>query len=276
MFGGSVFAAMQGVVFPAFSVIFGELFNLFYSNTPDEIRSGSQVIAGVFVGLAVYNLVTGYMSNMLWGLVGEQVGSHYRRRFFEGLLRQEVGYYDHERLGSVTTILNTNIDNLRSGTGIKVAMWMMFASQGLVGIIIAFIYGWQLTLVLLAISPLMALGGVLQMRILAASTEKQTEAFKKATNLAVECIAAIGTVVSFGWEGEARKRYFEHLDETRKPRVTSVHMAGLAWGASFFFMFAVYSLGFWYGAQLIANGKDHYIVLQFSAGFHELTPFHSV
>jgi hypothetical protein len=44
------------------------------------------------------------------------------------------------------------------------------------------------------------------------------------------------------------------IDETRKPRTTGVHLAALAWGASFFFIFAVYSLGFWYGAQLVAAG----------------------
>lgn len=91
---GSIMAAAQGVVFPGFSIVFGELFNIFFSQTADEIRNSSQIIAGVFVALAVYNLATGYLGQMFWGLVGEAVGEYYRKEFFESVLRQEVGYYD--------------------------------------------------------------------------------------------------------------------------------------------------------------------------------------
>lgn len=95
-----------------------------------------------------------------------------------------------------------------------------------------------MTLVLIAISPLMAAGSVLQMRMLTSSSQKQNEAFQAATNLAVECLTAFSTVVSFGWESEARKKYFSFINDTRKPRATGVHLAALAWGASFFFIFA--------------------------------------
>lgn len=214
-----------------FSIVFGELFNIFYTSTPAQIRTDSAYIAAgalaatalwlflthtlaAFVGLAVYNLATGYLGQMLWGVVGEQVGLHFRQNFFTALLRQEVGYYDSEQTGKMTTILSTNIDNLRSGTGVKVSMWVMFATQALVGVIIAFVYSWKLTLVLcvgegrsggvlslsprasIAISPLMALGGVLQMRLLANSTQSQNAAFSDATNLAVQCLNAISTVAS--------------------------------------------------------------------------------
>lgn len=83
-------AAAQGVVFPGFAIVFGELFNIFFTSNADQIRSDSQIIAGVFVALAVYNLVTGYLGQMLWGMVGEEVGAYYRKEFFDSVLRQEV------------------------------------------------------------------------------------------------------------------------------------------------------------------------------------------
>jgi hypothetical protein len=65
-------------VFPLFSIVFGELFNIFFTSPPDKIRSDSAVIAAIFVGLAMYNLVFGYLGQMLWGLVGEEVGIYFR------------------------------------------------------------------------------------------------------------------------------------------------------------------------------------------------------
>ncbi len=89
---GAIFSAAQGVVFPVFSIVFGQLFNIFYSNAPSDIREKAGYIAAGFVGIAVYNLITGYLGQMFWGLVGEEVGVYFRREFFLALLRQEVGY----------------------------------------------------------------------------------------------------------------------------------------------------------------------------------------
>lgn len=164
---GVLCAAAQGCVFPAFAVVFGQLFNIFVQQTADEIRHSAQIIAAAFVGIAVYNLLFGYLSQLFWGLVGDAVSNHYRLAFFESLLRQEVGYFTSHTTGALTTMLNLNIEHLRNGTGTQVAMWCMFLSQAIVGIIIALVYSWKLTLVLIAISPLMGLGSVLQMKILA-------------------------------------------------------------------------------------------------------------
>jgi hypothetical protein len=34
------------------SIVFGQLFNIFYTNTPDDIRTNAGIIAAVFVGIA--------------------------------------------------------------------------------------------------------------------------------------------------------------------------------------------------------------------------------
>lgn len=68
-------------------------------------------------------------------------------------------------------MLNTNIEHMRQGTGSKVGYWFVFASQALCGVIVAFVYSWKLTLVLIAISPLMGIGSVLQMKILARGSQ---------------------------------------------------------------------------------------------------------
>jgi ABC-type bacteriocin/lantibiotic exporter with double-glycine peptidase domain len=125
-------------------------------------------------------------------------------------------------------------------------MWVMYLTQAVVGIIIAFVYSWKLTLVLIAISPLMGIGSVLQMKVLAAGTQSQAGPFQRATDLAIEVINGFSTVASFNWENSADEKYNRFIDETRKPRAKAVHLGALFWGLSFFFMFAVYALGFWY------------------------------
>lgn len=74
------------------------------------------------MGIAIYNLITGYVSNALWGLVGEEVSRIYREKFFFSLLRQEVAYFDSATTGSLTSMLNTNVEHLRSG--LVSALWV--------------------------------------------------------------------------------------------------------------------------------------------------------
>ena len=126
MIFGSISAIAQGVVFPAFAIVFGQLFNIFFTQTPDEIRQSSGVIAAVFVGIALYNLLFGYLSQMLWGLCGDEVGRLYRERFFLSVLRQEVAFFDGQTTGALTTMLNTNVEHLRAGTGTSacVVFWL--------------------------------------------------------------------------------------------------------------------------------------------------------
>ena len=87
----SIAAIGLGAVMPAFAFIFGELFNIFVTQTNDEIRSSSAIVAAIFVGIAVFNFVFSYVSNLCWvsrsisktvnkhsflekGAVGEQLG----------------------------------------------------------------------------------------------------------------------------------------------------------------------------------------------------------
>ena len=56
---------------------------------------------------------------------------------------------------------------------------MNFANIG-TGLIIAFIYGWQLTLLIIAFLPLLIIGGFLQIRILAGVAGSNKTALEEA------------------------------------------------------------------------------------------------
>lgn len=57
---------------------------------------------------------------------------------------------------------------------------MMSLCSVLAGIIIAFIYSWQLTLLILGFLPFLMVGGALQMRMLTGAAGKNKEALEAA------------------------------------------------------------------------------------------------
>lgn len=56
---------------------------------------------------------------------------------------------------------------------------MAFSNMG-VAIIISFVYGWQLTLLILAFMPFIALGGMMQVKLLAGQAGKNKKALEGA------------------------------------------------------------------------------------------------
>lgn len=149
--------------------------------------------------------------------------------------------------------MNSDVDALEAATGTKVSTFLMNLSQVVAGIIIAFIYSWKLTLVLLAISPLIAIAGVVQSKLMAMSAVTQSQSYARATAHAVEVVSGIRVVASFVWENEAQQIFNDRLSEAFTSQKREIHLTAVGLGFSLFCVFSVYSLGFWYGAQLVAD-----------------------
>ena len=52
-----------------------------------------------------------------------------------------------------------------TGIGSKVALFLQMFAAFIAGFVIAFIYGWKLALVILAVSPLLAISGAIMAKV---------------------------------------------------------------------------------------------------------------
>lgn len=51
------------------------------------------------------------------------------------------------------------MDLFETGTGEKIAFFFQYTSVFVAGFVVGFVYGWELTLVIVAVSPLLAISG---------------------------------------------------------------------------------------------------------------------
>lgn len=75
------------------------------------------------------------------------------------MLRQEIGWFDTINQSELATKFATDCFSFQGAIGEKVSTLIMTLSMFIVGFVIAFVYGWLMTLVVLASMPLIALGG---------------------------------------------------------------------------------------------------------------------
>ncbi len=122
------------------------------------------------------------------------------------------------------------------------------------GIVIAFTKSWQLTLILLAVIPFIAvssgamnvLGGRFQTRI--------QEMYSKSGTIAEESISAARTVMAFNSQRKVTSLYNSSLAGARAEGLRKYFVTGIGIGSFNFFLYCSYSLCFYYSQFLLGSG----------------------
>ena len=138
-----------------------------------------------------------------------------------------------------------------------------------VGLVIAFIYGWAITLLILAFIPFMIASGVFQTKVLSGFSGKDKEAIEEAGKFTNEAIGNIRTVAILNKEKYFAKIYSDKIDTPYKASIRSSNFYGFMLGFTNSIMFYATAAAFVLGAYLVEKqmfGLDFQkIMLVFSA-----------
>lgn len=77
------------------------------------------------------------------------------------------------------------------------------------------------------------------------------QTYGKAGAIAEEVISSIRTVLSYNGQEKEIHKYEQHLDDAKRCGMRKTFIICLSKGVTFFLLFCIYALGFWYGAKLI-------------------------
>ena len=135
-------------------------------------------------------------------------------------------------------------------------MLCFFSSSFILSIMVAFVFGWDLTLVVLSIVPVMVFFGGMAAKVQTSVAEKEIEAYNKAGALAEEALTLVRTVVAFGGQSKEVGRYEQMIKGARSKGILRSVLTGLSTGLAFGTAFAMYGLGFWYGVKCVMDDRE--------------------
>ncbi|XP_044151513.1 ATP-dependent translocase ABCB1 [Bufo gargarizans] len=262
MLVGTIAAMAHGASLPLMMLVFGEMTDSFVdvakNMTMDDLINASikfqddmTTYSYYYSGLGFAVLLAGYLQISLWTLSAGRQIKKIRKHFFHAVLRQEISWFDVNDAGELNTRLTDDVQKINEGIGDKIALLLQSIATFITGFIIGFVRGWKLTLVILAISPVMGLSAAIWSKILSTFTNKELTAYAKAGAVAEEVLAAIRTVIAFGGQAKEIKRYEKNLEDAKKIGIKKAVTANVSMGFAFLMIYASYALAFWYGTTLI-------------------------
>ncbi|CAG8455912.1 13526_t:CDS:10 [Dentiscutata erythropus] len=242
-----------GAIFPFFSIIFSSILNSFSKTDVNELRRSSNLWALMFFILAVIAFIANFMQQYFFILSGEKLTKRLRSMTFEALLKQEIGFFDDENNGTgiLTSRLATDATKVDGLTGTLMGSILQSITNLIVGLTIAFVYGWKLTLVILASTPAIIASGFLQMQALAGFSAKTASAYDKSSQIVQQSVSNIRTIASLTRENTFKHLYGVSLQNPHKIAVKGSMVSSIGFGLSNGLLFYVYALAFWYGSRLV-------------------------
>ncbi|KAL1914882.1 uncharacterized protein VTP21DRAFT_7798 [Calcarisporiella thermophila] len=224
-------SAMAGLVVPSYSFLFSKLLDAF-SKPADQVEDASRIWALLFLALGAIT-------------------------FIGHSLRDEMAFFDRPeystatltaRLANEATQLHELPEALFTYVGQTVATIAM-------GLAIAFANGWKLTLILLAIAPLIILAGAIEMKAFEGFSGKTRKGYEKSGQIAGEAIKEIRTIASLGAENFFENKYTEANKVPHRDSLKKAYFASIGYGISQGFMFLVFAFGFYVGIQFVKTGE---------------------
>ncbi|KAK3569006.1 hypothetical protein QTP86_021584 [Hemibagrus guttatus] len=150
----------------------------------------------------------------------------------------------------------SDINKINNAMADQVAIFIERISTFIFGFLVGFIGGWKLTLVVIAVSPLIGLAAGLMAMAVSRLTGHELQAYAKAGAIADEVLSAIRTVAAFGGEDKETERYDKNLEEAQTWGVKKGTIIGIFQGYLWCIIFLCYALAFWYGSKLVIDTKE--------------------
>ncbi|XP_058748893.1 ABC transporter B family member 9-like [Vicia villosa] len=253
---GSIAAIVNGVVFPVFGLVFSSAISMFYK-PPEQQKKEARLWSLLYVGLGLVTLVVLPLQNYFFGIAGGKLVERIRSLTFAKVVHQEISWFDDpaNSSGAVGARLSTDASTVKSLVGDTLALIVQNISTITAGLVVAFTANWILAFIVLAVSPVVLVQGIIQMKFLEGFSGDAKVMYEQASQVANDAVSSIRTVASFCAESKVMDMYRKKCSGPEKQGVRSGLVSGAGFGFSFAALYCMTAFCFYIGAILVQNDK---------------------
>jgi len=269
--GGSIFAIIGGLVYPAFGVVFAKGIEGFSKLTPEERQHDGDRNALWFFIIAIGATLAIWGQNFFFTSSAAALTARLRTLSFKAILRQDVEWFDQDKnsTGALTSQLSENPQKVNGLAGATLGAIVQSISTLIAGSVLGLAICWKIAVVGIACIPVLVSPGYIRLRVVVLKDQTNKKAHEESAQIACEAAGSIRTVASLTREADCLKIYHDSLEEPlRVSNKTSIWSQGF-YSFSQSTVFFVIALVFWWGSKLVSQFDA--TVFQFFVGLMSTT-----
>jgi ATP-binding cassette subfamily B protein len=172
-------------------------------------------LSSILFGVAIAYCAANSMRFYLFDIAGNQIVMTLRERLFSNLMRQEIGFFDGEKVGTLTSRLSSDVEALRDTLTVEIGFFVRTTISAIGGTVLLVILSWQLSLVLLVILPLSVIIGKKYGGLAHNSAEELQNELAKSLDVAQESLTNVRQVQAFN-KTESVIKKFNYVNRSAK------------------------------------------------------------
>ncbi|XP_057811074.1 putative multidrug resistance protein [Salvia miltiorrhiza] len=252
---GSIGAVAVGAILAVFSYCMGALISVYFESRA-KVKSETRLYSFIFVSISVIVFFSSILQHYNFGIMGERLTQRLRVRALEKILTFEIGWFDREENSSaaICARLSTEANMVRSLVGDRASLIIQVITNASVAFTVALIITWKVSLVLIAIQPLIITSYYLKTVLMKEMSAEAQEAQNAGSQLASEAVVNHRTITAFSSQNRVLGFFEATLAGPRRQSIRQSWISGAGLCSSQFFTVAAIALTFWYGGTMMAKG----------------------
>lgn len=252
---GCIGAIIGGGSFPAAAYLTGEAVDsLSIQNDNARLKSESSFWALWFFIIACADLFIFFVGGFFLEHAGEAIVRKLKVDGLRALLRQEIGFFDHEdsSSGALTSAVSSHPANVGAATGLVLAQ-VIFSVVNLLGsVILGLALSWKAALVCLAPIFVLFVSGFAEVAMLEKYETRASKPAARAAAYVNEAMDTIRTVSALGRESETMRTFDSAArSDTQRHKFLMLGAAGFAVGQAMVLFLS--ALVMYWGGKLLSQ-----------------------
>ncbi|KAI6355513.1 hypothetical protein MCOR25_008159 [Pyricularia grisea] len=258
--GGTIASAVQGLLLPLMTIIYGSLAGDFAGITSGQLSRDTFLVhlkskSLDFVYLACAEAVASYGIWMGLTVAGERIIAKIRQKTLAAILEQGVAGSSKHGSGAMTTQIGANCDTMQEGISSKLGRVIAAVAGVIAAFGIAFSRNWKLSLIMSSGLVAFGLVGVTGGKAIKRYTERSMATAGEASRIAHEAVSGISCVMASSAQGRMTDKYLYVLRSGLRNAAASraagdTMMAFISCIATLLF-----ALAFWQGSRFFVSGE---------------------
>lgn len=223
----------------------------FQARNPAMLNRYILLLFGVYGLQALFSFLRSY----LFAQVGERVVADLRQQLYRHLLSLPIQFFAEQRVGELTSRMSSDVTVIQTVASTSLVEISRQSLLFIGGTVIIFLMSPRLTLVMLAIVPVLIVSGLFFGRYLRRLSARVQDALAEANAVLDETLSGIRVVQSFVREGHEIGRYRNSIEKALGIAIRRSVATGGFIAFIIFFIYSGIAVVLWYGGRLVIENQ---------------------